>query len=842
MGKFWKKLFRRGRLERDLAAELEFHREMAGASGGAIRLGNEGRIREEVYDAWRFNGIENLWRDLIYAARGLWRSKGFALSALLSLGLGIGVNTAMFSLAVEFLLSQPSIREAERVVYIRVGGGSHAEASVVEEFGRSGVFDGVAGETDEPAINWNDGRETRPIFATQGTKNYFQVLGVPVQLGRGWTAGDHDEVVVLQHRFWMKHFHGDRGVLGRTMLLDGRAYTVLGVLPEGYRSLIGYGYSPDVFVPQFVKDSYLAMYARLKPGMGLGEGQAALATMTARLRETYKEDERYKSPGEMTPVGGFARLRMESKGLTVAAFFGVLLVLVGLVLLIACVNVAGMLLARASARRQEIAIRLSLGASRGRLFQQLLAESVALAVAGTAVGFAMAMALVKVLEAIPLPIPFPVRLYVEPDWRVAAYAAALAIVATLASGLAPAWQTVKDSLAADLQKERRLRLRRGLVVAQVAVSFVVLVTGALFLRSLLQSSSLSPGFDVRNTARAAAHLPPGNYKAKGQMLAYSQRAVRELAALPGVEAAAAARIIPFNDATNNGTAVTFPDTGEKVRVRYHWNAVSADYFKAMGIPVVAGRTFGERDGTGPRLAVVNRTFVRKFLGERQPVGTKFSMREGVYEIIGVVEGTKVMTMGEEAQPQLYEPLERGADGRTKMHFVVKSATPPAGQLRGIREALRRVEPGAGLEVATMYNSMGLALLPSQVGAVLMGSIGLVGLLLAAIGLYGVLAYSVARRTREIGIRMAVGATARQICALVLGDAGRMVAIGSVIGLGVALLATEPLSMFLIPGLSPKDPLSFAAVAAVLGASALLAALGPVRRAVGVDPIKALRWE
>ena len=842
MAKWWKKLSRRGRLEQDLAAELEFHREMAGVNGGTIPLGNAGLIQEEIYDAWRFNGIENLWRDLSYAARGLWRSKGFALSALLSLGLGIGVNTAMFSLAVEFLLSQPSVREAERVVYIRVGGGSHAEPRVVEIFNQSGVFEGVVGENDEPAINWNDGTETKPIFATQGTKNYFQVLGVPVALGRGWTVSDLDDVVVLQHRFWMRHFNGDRGVLGKTMVLNGRAYTVLGVLPEGHRTLMGFGYSPDVFVPQFVEGTNLAIYARLKPGMGLGEAKAALVTITARLRDEFKDQNRYRSPGEMTPVGGIARQQQERQALTIAAFFLVLLVLVGLVLLIACVNVAGMLLARASARTQEIAIRLSLGASRGRLFQQLLAESMLLATVGTAVGFAMAMMMVKLIAAIPLPIPIPIRLHVEPDWRVVAYAAALAVAATLASGLAPAWQTVKDSLAADLRKERRLRLRRGLVVAQVAVSFVVLVTGALFLRSLMQSASLSPGFDVRMTARAAAHMPPGAYAAKGRMWAYSERAVQELAALPGVEAAAAARIIPFNDATSHGLNITFPDTGEKRQVRYHWNAVTPDYFKAMSIPVSAGRVFVERDGSGPRVVVVNRTFVRKFLHDRQAVGAKFSFDGGMREVVGVVEGTKVMTMGEEAQPQMYEPLERAADGRTKMHFVVKSATPPGGQLRAMREALRRVEPSAGLEVATMYNSMGLAMLPSQVGAILMGAIGLVGLLLASIGLYGVLAYAVARRTREIGIRMAIGATAPQICAMVLSDAGWMVVIGSGIGLAVAMLVTEPLSMFLVPGLSPKDPASFVAVAVVLGASALLAALGPVRRAVGIDPMKALRWE
>lgn len=839
------KLFRRRMLHRELEAELAFHREMAQAAGNPIPLGNDGFIREQAFDLWRFNRIENLWRDLVYSVRGLRRSPGLVWSALLSLGLGIGLNTAMFSLAVEFLLSQPSVRDAASIVYVRQGGNSHVEPSVIDALRRSGVFEDVTGENEESFINFNNGVETRRIFALQGTWNYFTALGVPVARGRGWNETDPGEVVVLHPHFWRKQLNGDPAIVGKAIRLDGRLYTVIGILPDNYRSLIGYGYAPDVFVPAYIEGAILQAYARIKPGMTLGQLNAALPALSRRLDEDfpsrYHADERLGA----TPVSGFARMVKQKEALTVFLFFATLLVVVGLVLLIACVNVAGLLLARASVRRQEIAIRLALGASRGRLLQQLLAESLLLSLAGLALGFFLALFAARAAAAVPLPFPVPIRLRIEPDWRVVSYAALMAIGSAIASGLMPAWQAVRESLSAGVQRERKHRMRRILVVAQIAVSFLVLTTAALFLHNLLRAGSIGPGFDVRHNVRAEVYLPPGVYKDGRAINPYIRRAIEGLRAVPGIDSAAAARIIPFTDATNFGSTLTFPDTGEKPHAQFNWNAVTPDFFRAMDIPLLRGRVFADRDNGSPKAVVVNDVFVKRYLGTREPVGTTFlwgPAEKTPYQIVGVVRGTKNMTIGEDPRAQLYEPMAQIDNDRPRLQFVARSVTPPAAQLAAVRQALRQAEPAAGLEVETMFSAIGFAFLPSQVGAVLMGSIGVLGLVLAVIGLYGVLAYSVARRTREIGIRIAIGASPRHVSAMVLRDFARLLITGIAIGLAISLLVTRPLSMFFVPGLTASDPVSFAAVIGVLALTGVLAAWNPLRRALGVDPLQCLRCD
>jgi predicted permease len=838
------KLFRRRRLQQDLEAELAFHREMSAAAGNPIPLGNAGLIKEQAFDLWRFNALENFWRDLVYAGCALRRSPGFVVTALLSLGLGIGVNTAMFSLAVEFLLSEPSVRDAKSLVYVRQGGNSHVQPAVIDALRRSGVFEDVAGENVETFINFNNGLETRRVFAVQATRNFFTALGVPVAQGRGWNPSDPSEVAVLHPHFWRTRLGGDPAIVGKAIRLDGRPYTVLGILPDNYRSLVGYGYSPDILVPQYVEGTILQAYARLKPGMTLAQLNAALPAVAQRVDREFPS--RYESNQELraTPVSGFARLEKEREALTVSLFFVILLVIVGLVLLIACVNVAGLLLARASTRRQEIAIRLALGASRGRLLQQLLAESLLLSLAGAALGFLFALGAAKAAAAIPLPIPVPIRLHIEPDWRVASYAALMAILSAIASGLMPAWQSVRESLSAGMHRERKLRIRRVLVIAQIAVSFIVLTTAALFLQNLVRTTSLSPGFDIRHTVRAEVYLPPRVYKDSRAIDTYVSRALDGLRGIPGIESAAAARIIPFTDATNFDSGLTFPDTGEKQQARFNWNAVTPDFFRVMDIPLLRGRPFAAQDNGGSRVVIVNQEFVRRYLGSREPVGTTFLWQEGQppYQIVGVVRGTKNMTIGEDARAQLYEPLAQINNDRPRIQFVTRSVTPPAAQLTAVRQALRQAEPAAGLEVETMFSAIGFAFLPSQVGAVLMGSIGALALLLAIIGLYGVLAYSVARRTREIGIRIAIGASPGDVSGMMLRAFARLLVTGIGIGLLVALFVTRPLSMFFVPGLSASDPATFAAVIAVLAVTGVLAALGPVHRALGVDPLQCLRYE
>ena len=578
-------------------------------------------------------------------------------------------------------------------------------------------------------------------------------------------------MAVLSPRFWRTRLGGDAAILGKSIRLDGRLYTVLGVLPENFRTLVGYGYSPDILVPQYMEGTALAAYARMKPGMSIGQLNAAMPALGQRLARELPAGEQWQTEFHATPVSGLARLQKQRDALTVSLFFVALLAIVSLVTLIACVNVASLFLARASVRRQEIAVRLALGASRLRLLQQLLAESLLLSLAGAGLGFVFALVAARGATAIPLPFPAPIHLHITPDWRVASYAALLAVGSAVGTGLMPAWQSLRESLAVGMRRERKLRMRRMLVVAQIAVAFIVLTTAALFLQNLARTNSLGPGFDVRRTIRAGVYLPPATYKESGAINLYVSRALEELRGTPGIEAAAAARLLPFTDSTTMASTLTFSDTGEKRQVRFNWNAVTPDYFRAMDIPIRRGRAFTARDDGGSRVVIVNDEFVRRYLGGREPVGATFLWVAGQppYRIVGVVAATKNMTIGEDPRAQVYEPLAQIRNDRQRIQFVVRSATPPATQLTAVRQALRRAEPAAGLEVETMFSAIGFAFLPSQVGAALMGAIGALGLFLAIIGLYGVLAYSVARRTQEIGIRMAVGASPKDISKMVMGE-------------------------------------------------------------------------
>ena len=766
-------------------------------------------------------------------------------TALLSLGLGIGVNTAMFSLAVEFLLSEPSVHDAWSVVYVRQGGNSHVLPETIDDLRGSNLFEDVVGENNDTFINFDNGVETQRAFAVQATKNYFTVLGVPVKLGRGWNENDSREVAVLTPHFWRTRLGGDPAIVGKAIRLDGRLYTVLGILPENYRSLAGYGYAPDVLVPPYIDGTIMQAYARMKPGMSIGQVNAAMPALEQRLRGEFPA--RYQDLDQRlnaTPVSGVGRLQMERQALAVSVFFVILLAAVGVVLLVACVNVAGLLLARASVRRQEIATRLALGASRLRLLQQLLMESLLLSLAGAALGFLFALAAARGAAAIPLPLPFPIKLHIETNWQVVSYAALLAIISSLACGLMPALVALKESLSNGMRRERKLHMRRVLVVAQISLSFLVLTTAALFLENLVRTKSMDAGFDVRHTIRAEAFPPQHVYKDRKTMEPYVNRALDGLRAIPGMEGAAAAFTIPFTDARTFGADFHFPDTGEKQRVQFNWNGVTPDFFRVMEIPVLRGRAFAAHDSGALKVAIVNDEFVKRYLGAREPVGRVFSWGDDktLYRIVGVVRSTKNMTMGEDARAQLYEPLFQRDSARARIEFVARSFTAPATQLKAVQQTLRSAEYSAGLEVQTMFSAIGFAFLPSQIGALLMGSTGALGLLLVVMGLYGVLAYSVARRKREIGIRMAVGALPTDVSAMVLSEFARMMMAGVGIGLAISLLVTRPLSMFLVPGLSTYDPASFTAAAGMLSITAVLAVLGPLRRALKVEPIQCLRYE
>lgn len=846
MRRFFLKLQRRRSLQQDLEAELAFHREMSGQQRNHIPLGNTAAIKEEALDLWRFPFLENLWRDLRYAVRGLRRAPVLVLSALLSLGLGIGVNAAIFSLGVEFLFSEPSVRDAGSLVSIRLGGKSNSPEETIDFLRKSGLFENVTGENMEAFVNYNDGNETRRLFAVYTTKNYFTMLDVPMLAGRGIIPSDPREAVVLSYQFWRKHFGGDVSIISHAINLDGRACVITGILTEHHRTLIGFGFSPDVYLPQWLPSTTLQIYARLKPGMSLGEARAGLDAVAKRMDAAIPTPHwQYAQNISVLPMAGYARFRSEGSMLPVGIFFLVLLIITGLVLLIACVNVAVLLVARSSARSGELAIRLALGAGRSRLIQQFLAESILLALLGAALGLALSQLTATLLARVQLPIPIPIHLQITPDRRVLLYSALLSMVAACICGFLPASQSLKYSITPDLARGRKSRLQNALISAQIAMSVMILATGFLFLRNLVSAHSIDPGFDVQHTLRADVNLPPATYSNSQHKASYIREVLGELEALPGIESAAAARLTPFTDNVAVRIPLKFADHDQTKPAYYKWNAVTPAYFQVMGIPLRRGRMFTATDGSEEKVVIVNETFVKRFLDGRPPIGTVFSWSVGgqaSYRIIGVVGGTKTVTIGEEPQPQLYEPLRQIENDRLRIQFVMRSAVPPALQLNPVRRMLHRIDPTTGVETETMYSSIGFAFLPSQVGAVLLGSVGVLGLLLASVGLYGVVAYSVVQRTREIGVRIAVGATRRDIGGLVLRDVGTLILSGSAIGLFIALFFTKPLAMFLVPGLKPSDPLSFGAVLAVMLLTGTVAAWGPVHRALAVDPHAVLRYE
>jgi predicted permease len=855
MVRYLRKLLRRRRLERELEAEIAFHREMAAQHGSGIPFGNVLVVKEQVRDMWQFTRLENLWRDLRYAARGLRRSPGLVLSALFSLGFGIGVNVAIFSLVTSVLLGAPSIVAPDEWVGIRLGGSSHAPRPVVEDLRRSGTFREVVGEREETSLNWDTGVETRPLYAMDTTRNYFSALGIPMLHGRGYAPDDPRDVVVLGHRFWREALGSDPTIVGRSLRLDGRMFTVTGVLPPRHRTLIGMGFSPDVFVPEFrtglrgpvgrgpgQDEPGVQIYVRVAPGTTPEAARSRAEAAAVQLDRAWP-GEQYAHDVRATPVSGRAKLT-SSNSRAMVLFSAVLLAIVGLILLMACVNVAGLLLARAAGRSEEMAVRLAIGAGRGRLLQQLLCESLVLSVLGLACGFMLREVLAWSVERIALPLPVPVRLHLDLDARVLLYSVVLMFLASLAAGVLPAWQATRESLAVSGRRGGRLRLRRGLVVTQVAVAFVVLTTSVLFLRSLYEASHIDPGFDTRQTVRADVHLSPSGYSDPQRARAFVDQALQTLESVPGVRAAAAARLIPLTDSSNYRRRMIFADSGDRVDVLVHWNAVTPRYFEVMSIPLVAGRTFAANEDAAATPVIVNREWVRRYSPHRPAEGRSFR-HDGaatMYRIVGVVEGTKNRTLGEDPLPQLYESLALKGVERARVQLIAQVAGLPAVAVPAIRAALRDVEPAAGVTVEPIAGSLAFAMLPTQVGAVMLGSLGLLGLGLAAVGLYGVIAYSVARRTREIGIRMAVGARRSSIVRLVLGEAVWLVGVGALVGLAAAVLLTRPLAALLVPGVSPTDPVSYIAVLVVLTLTAVLASAAPIVRALNVTPTRALRAE
>jgi len=749
------------RRQADLQARREF--------GHALGISEQGR------EAWQFRWLEDLIKDLHYAARSLRRTPGFALAAVLSLALGIGVNTSIFSLAVEFLLSEPSARKPSELFFAYLGGNSHQEYRSYEFLRDTGLVPGMAGQSEENEAAWRNGDRTESLYPMFVTRNYFDVVGTPLSMGRG-IRPDDEAATVITHRFWQSRLNGDPGVLGRSLHLNGQPYTIVGVLPPVHRTLLGFGFAPDLYLPILKPNRFVMLVIR----------GASRQEITSRIKVAAQAMDRAMPRGggdtwagdiRVFPTAGWGLWSEQSEFMAVAAFFLVLLILVGLVLLLACANVSGMLLARATARWHELAIRQSIGAGRGRLVRQLLAESLLLASAGALAGLALNLILARWAAQTTLPVPVPIRLQIEPDWRLLGYAILVSAAAAVFSGLGPALRATRGALNPMLKSierqagGRRFGVRSVLVAGQIAVSAVLLLCGFLFLRNLSASASMELGFDTRETLAASISVSRDRFDA-GVPHAYADEALRKVRGVPGVLGAAIVERLPLNDQATMGHTAGSDGLKESIPIKYHSNRVSPGYFQTMGIPFVSGRDFTDADRRGgASVAIINETMARRLFPNSNPVGKRFwdagdGSRMG-WTIVGVVRNSKYFTIGEEGKLALYWPIAQRETVRNRFTMVIRVSGPPEVLLRPVEAALTGHDSAAAVEVKPISQKLAFGLLPSRAGALLFGSIGAVGLLLASVGLYGVVAYTIARRTKEIGLRIAVGASSTDIVKSVL---------------------------------------------------------------------------
>ena len=871
-------VFQSGAADRSLQSELQVHigeqidehiaagMTPAEARAAAMReFGPLARIEEECRDTRRVAFVHNLARDLRYTLRSLARQPLLLLAATVSIAVAVGANTTIFNLASELLFSTPSARDPEQLVRIRMSGNSHVSYRQWQALQEAGVLSGLAGYQIEVEVNWRDSDQSVSLIPLLVTANFFDVLGVPVAMGRGFTSAEadaerHPDVVVISHGFWQKRLGGDADVVGRSLRFNGRPSTVLGVLPATFRALPGYGVAPEVYLPlsrELMPDldepraAAVELVGRLHEGQSLAQGRAALAAAGQRVGQRFGDT--HFGEVSFSPAGGFGKM---GDFKTVGAFFAVLLVAVCLVLAIACANVAGLLLARSTSRRREIAVRVALGASRSRLVQQLLAEGIWLALFGTIGGLLLMFVLMTLITRVSLPIPMPIELHADIDGRLLLYSSVLLILTTMFSALAPALHATRPSLVPALKQEepryahRRWTLRGLLVIGQVAVALVLLLTALLFLRNLNRAAEANPGFDMARTMVAQISFVEGRYTRETRA-AFLQAAVDRLKALPNVEQATYAHAVPLTirSGMTTGAELRLAGGGDAFHARYEVNLVGPDYFSTMGIGLVKGRDFSLTDRSGaPVVVIINEEFARRHLAGVDPIGRHLLLPAGpeqaAYpaEIVGVAGNSRHRTIGETQQAAMYEPfLQRGNRGRF-VHILVRTRIDPAAVVRDVRQVLGQMDSSAAIDVQPMQSALAFAFMPSRIGAALLGVLGALGLALAMVGLYAVMSYAVSRRTAEIGIRMTLGASRAAVLRLVLADAAVLAGVGIVIGLAVASLVTQPLAMFLVSGLSASDPVSFAGTALVLTLVSLAAAWTPARRALRIDPAMALRGE
>jgi len=826
----------------------------------------------------RTNMIADLWQDLSYGARMLLKAPGFTAVAVLSLALGVGANTAIFSLVDKVMIRKLPVDEPERLVVVSATSSRGLSAAFTyPDFAdyRDGnqVFEGLVCYTQR-ALTLNDGGQAERIQGLIVSGDYFTALRVQPAPGRGFlpeedkTRGTHP-VIVLSHRLWRRRFGADPALVGKRVNLNGYSFTVVGIAPPEFAGTIP-GSAPDVYVPVMMQGlvspswkfdplfgprsrnlMWLEVMGRLKPGVSREQATAAMNALGSQIAKANPNADgapRFE-PKFMLEDGS----RGNTSLLRDLRFpLQMLMVTVGLILLIACANVANLLLARAGARRKEIAVRLAVGAGRGRLIRQLLTESLLLAALGGGAGLALAASISGLVVSYTPPNTFStLTLDNRLDWRVLGFTLGISLLTGLLFGLAPALSASRPDLISALKDEstrgatvRRLSLRNLLVMGQVALSLIVLVGAGLCVRSLQKLQAIDAGFDASKVLVMSADVSLSGYNNERGLRFYSELQER-IRGLRGVESASLAAQLPLGAAISAMVKADgyIPQPGEDLSSDF--NIIGPDYFRTMKIPLLDGREFGESDTTtAPQVVIINETAARRYWPNQNPLGRRLILGrapdEEVREVVGVVKDSKYRQLTEQVRSTVYVPLAQ--DYRANMALHIRSTGEPEAMLAVARREAQAMDASLPLyNIKTLEEQRNSSLYTSRLAATLLAVFGLLALLLAALGLYGVMAYAVNRRTREIGIRLALGAQDRDVLRQMLGEGMTLVMIGVALGLAGALALTRLMKTLLF-GVSATDPLTFSVIAGLLLVVALFACFIPARRATQVDPLAVLRCD
>ncbi len=818
--------------------------------------------------------METFWKDLRYAFRMLLKSPGFTLIAMLALGLGIGANTAIFSVFNGILWRPLPAKDPQQLVILAAKPRaidfplqlSYPDFKDYREL--KTAFSDLAGYSPSPV---NFGAEGRPerAWAEMVSGNYFSMLGLEPAIGRtfapdeGWVPGK-DPLMVLSYKYWQKRFGGNPAVVGQTVQVNNHAFTIIGVAPENWRGAY-YFLEPDFYLPLTTLGildptqtdtldrrtaTFLRVIGRLQPGVTPAQAMAAAEPLDRHLAEEFPEAHNSTSLLVLPELKARPEPGLTNFMSTAALVF---MLLVGLVLLIACANVANLILARANGRRKEFATRTALGATRGRMMRQMLTETVLLSAFGGILGLVFARWAALALMSVHIPTDVPIRLFdMRMDWRIFGFSFLAALLTGMIAGLLPSLQASRTDLADTLKAGGRSggassghhRFRNALVIAQVAVCMLLLACAGFFMRSLQNSAQVDMGFRVGQTLMVTMDLGLQGYTEERGQQFYKQLSER-VRAIPGVRDAAIGAYIPMgydNSLTNIYPEGQVIDAKEKTETALD-DEVQPQYFQAAGTPVIQGREFTEADNaTAPKVAIVNEAFAKKIWPNQNPLGKNFRIKKDgpPIQVVGVTRTGKYLFLYETPQPFVYFPLTQ--------HYVsgaslfVQSVGDPQQLVTAVREQISQLDanlPVFGVTTMDSHVKYGKPLLPARLSVMLVGAFGLLGLVLASVGVYGVVSYSVSQRTQEIGIRTALGAQRSNVLGLVLKQGMSMALIGTAVGIVLSFLLFRGLSSVLY-GVKSTDFVTLGAVSALLLAVAFTASYIPALRATRVDPVVALR--